>query len=169
MTLTAAERGDLAERMLPVAAQLACIVHGDGDWHDIDHHTRQLDRAELLALIVDLAAMVDPDQRVDVALGHVVWDEYGRPAPGAAFSRSTVRGLAKDVDGPLTLGAARVLESERVLRARHLYMHDGLTVAEVARAVGAAERTVKAWRDDGGWRQTTVTDADARRTRGIAA
>lgn len=163
---TPTERGDLAEQMLPVAALLSCIVHGDGDWHDIDWCTHQLDRTELVGLVVVLAAMVDPDQRIDDALGYITWDEQGRPAPALANGNKTIRGLASGVKSTAKLGADAMLESERRLLARRLYLHDGLTVTEVARAIGAAERTVKQWRDAAGWRQApAITEADARPSR----
>jgi hypothetical protein len=161
--LTPEERGALAERLLPVAARLACVVHGDGDHHDITHHTQRLDRAELVALIVVLAGLVDPEQRVSDALGYVTWDEHGRPAPAADAGTGTIRGLAAQIRGPETLGADMVTHSERVQRARHLYLHDGLTVAEVARQLGAAPRTVREWCAAGGWRQApAITEADVR-------
>ncbi|MFD5564471.1 hypothetical protein [Kitasatospora griseola] len=80
MILTATERGDLAERLVPVAAALACVVHGEGDRRDIAHILNQLDSAERDGLIVVLAGLVDPDQRVDQTLGYLTWDEYGASA-----------------------------------------------------------------------------------------
>jgi hypothetical protein len=149
--MTPAERGDLAERLLPTAAQLACVVHGEGDARDVDYHTRQLDRTELIALIVLLSAMVDPDRRVAAALDFVRWDEEGRPAPAQALGRRTLRGLASAVEGPQTLGAARVLESERIQLARELHLGQGYTITEVATKLGASATTVKKWAAEGGW------------------
>lgn len=163
---TPTDRGDLAERMLPVAARLACIVHGDGAHQDIAHVLDQLDRSELIAVIVDLAAMVNPDTRIDDALSHITYDEHGKPAPALANGKRTLRGLAKDLSGPL-LGIDMVLESERRLRARHLYLHDRLSVAAVAQEIGASTVTVDQWITQGGWRQAptiTTTDARTRRT-----
>lgn len=160
---TPTERGDLAERMLPLAAKLACIAHGDGDWRDVEHITAQLDRAELVALTVVLGGLVDPGQRIDDALGYITWDEQGRPAPALAHGRQTIRGLAKDLQGPI-FGIDAIRTSERVQRARRLYLHDQLTVAEVAREVHVNFETVKQWIAEGGWKQApAITDADARR------
>jgi hypothetical protein len=143
--VTPAERGDLAERLLPKAVHLACVVRGDGDVHDVDFHTRSLDRTELLALVVLLAAMVDPDQRIDDALGYVTWDETGRSAPAEVHGLRTLRGLASKVDGPKGLGAKRVLDSERMQLARELHLGQGYTVTEVAARIGASDITVKKW------------------------
>jgi hypothetical protein len=164
--LTATERGDLAERLLPLAARLACLVHGDGDHHDITHATRNLDRHELLALIVDLAALVDPNQRVSDALDFVTWNEHGKPAPPVPAGRLTIRQLASDHDGTPDMGYDMILDSERRNIARHLYLHDGLALATVARAVKARDVTVQRWRDEGGWQQApTITEYDAGRKR----
>lgn len=143
--MTPQERGDLAERLLPIAARIACVVNGDGDQHDIEHHTRQLDRVELLALIVLLGAMVDPEQTVDDALGFITWDEAGLPAPAQVNGRLKLRSLAADVKAPTTLGAERVLRSERMQLARELHLGQGYTVTEVARQMGVDPETVRNW------------------------
>jgi hypothetical protein len=142
--MTPTDRGDLAERLLPAAAKLACIAHGDGDHHDITHHTQQLDRTELVALVTVLAAMVNPDQPVDDALGYVTWDEHGRPAPATSYGKLTVRQIAYDRRGPL-LGADRILQSERQQLARELHLGQGYTLTEVAARVGASFPTMQAW------------------------
>lgn len=168
--MTPEERGDLAERLLPVAAKLACITHGDGDHHDIHHHTQRFDRTELLALVVLLAGLVDPDQLLADALGYITWDERGHAAPTPAYGRKTLRGLAKDVQGPESLGVDLIVKSERVLLARRLYLVDGLSLSAVARAVGVSDITVKQWRDTGNWRQApTITEFDAGKRRKRAA
>ncbi|NUS25094.1 MAG: hypothetical protein HOV92_12840 [Streptomyces sp.] len=66
--LTAAQRGDLAEEMLPVAAHLAVLVHGDGGPEDVAEVIAGLDDTQKNALLVVLAGMVDPDQPVGNAL-----------------------------------------------------------------------------------------------------
>jgi hypothetical protein len=164
--LTATERGELAERLLPVAAKLACIVHGDGDHHDVDHHTRAFDRTELLALVVVLAGLVNPDQSATDALSYVTWDAAGRPAAAVDAGRVTIRELTGKITGPMGLGADMVTTSERIRRAHHLFSHDDLTVTEVARAIGASPRLVEKWRDLGGWRQAPrIVEADSRPSR----
>lgn len=81
--LTAAERGELAERLLPVAANLVRLVHGDGGPRDIQQVLARLNPDELDALPVVLAALVDPARSLADALGWVTWDCHGRPCPPA--------------------------------------------------------------------------------------
>lgn len=100
--LTATERGDLAERMLRVAGQLACLVHGDGDVDAIDALTGPLDRAELVGLAVALAGLVDPDRPLADALDFLTWDEHGAPLPAARTFRSarTIRDFVTPRESP---------------------------------------------------------------------
>lgn len=149
MTTTATERGDLAQRLLPTASKLACIVHGDGDWRDIAFHTRRLDRDELLALTVVLAGLVDPEQRIDDALGYLSWDEYGAPAPALANGRKTIRGLSAQINGPETYGAAQILKSEQMMLAREIHVGQGLTATETAAIVGCDPDTIHKWAQKG--------------------
>ena len=51
------ERADLAERMWPVAASFACMVH-DGDAQGVEAFLKAFDPAEADALAVVLAAMI---------------------------------------------------------------------------------------------------------------
>ncbi|MFF1916171.1 hypothetical protein ACFVYE_32210 [Streptomyces sp. NPDC058239] len=76
-TLTAEQRGDLAEDMLPVAAHLAVLVHGDGGPEDVQEVLESLDEAQRSALIVVLAGLVDPDQPMGKALGWLDFNEDG--------------------------------------------------------------------------------------------
>ncbi|MET8585679.1 hypothetical protein ABZX39_33150 [Streptomyces collinus] len=66
--LTAEQRGDLAEQMLPVAAHLAVLVHGDGGPEDVAEVLADLDDTQKNALLVVLAGLVDPEQPVGKAL-----------------------------------------------------------------------------------------------------
>ncbi|WP_331746720.1 hypothetical protein [Streptomyces sp. NBC_00842] len=75
--LTAEQRGDLAEDMLPVAAHLAVLVHGDGGPEDVQEVLESLDEAQRNALIVVLAGLVDPEQPMGKALGWLDSDEHG--------------------------------------------------------------------------------------------
>lgn len=68
MTMTVEERGGLVEAMLPVAANLAVLVHGDGGPEDIAEVLAGLDEGQKNALIVVLAGMVDPDRPVGKGL-----------------------------------------------------------------------------------------------------
>jgi hypothetical protein len=94
--LTVQQRGDLAEQMLPVAAHLAVLVHGDGGPEDIAEVLAGLDETQKNALIVVLAGLVDPEQPVGKALGWLDFNEHGAlTVPSWAEARS-VRDLAPD-------------------------------------------------------------------------
>lgn len=93
------QRGDLAERMLPVAANLAVLVHGDGGPEDVAEVLAGLDDTEKNALIVVLAGLVDPDQPVGKALGWLDFDEHGSLTVPASWSEGrSVRDLAPEPD-----------------------------------------------------------------------
>ena len=143
--LTAAERGDLADRMLPVAARLACIARGDGDARDVAYSLDPLDRIELIAVIVALAAMVDPDTRLEDLLGHVTWDEHGHPAaPIATGPRLTLRSLVPP-HAATPSGNDALLERERRIDARGLRLAHSMGPREVAERMGVATRTASRW------------------------
>ncbi|MDH6116856.1 hypothetical protein ABH930_000275 [Kitasatospora sp. GAS204A] len=95
--MTPEQRGELAERLLPHAAALVCLVHGDGDRRDIQQALARLTQVERDALPVVLAALVDPDAEIADLLAFVTWDEYGRPATPVRVSGS-VRDLADAVE-----------------------------------------------------------------------
>ena len=78
--MTPNERGDLAERLLPKALDLAGLVHGDGDTEDIARFLRDLPQDERDWLPVILAALVDVDRTEAEMLRWVTWDEYGQAA-----------------------------------------------------------------------------------------
>lgn len=96
--LTAVQRGDLAEAMLPVAAQLAGIVHGDGGPEDVQGVLGGLDDTQRTALIVVLAGLVNPDQSMSRALGWLEFDETGALAVPGWDEKRSVRDLAEDGD-----------------------------------------------------------------------
>ncbi|MFH9236105.1 hypothetical protein [Streptomyces globisporus] len=75
--LSAEQRGDLAEAMLPVAAHLAVLVHGDGGPEDVADVLAGLDNAQRDALVVVLAGLVDPEQPMGRALGWLDRNEHG--------------------------------------------------------------------------------------------
>lgn len=81
-------RGDLAEAMLPVAANLAMLVHGDGGPEDVQRVLGGLDPREMAAVVVVLAGLVDPEQPVRKALA------WMNPAPAA---RSVPRRPLRDI------------------------------------------------------------------------
>ncbi|MFJ6215104.1 hypothetical protein ACIQGZ_17470 [Streptomyces sp. NPDC092296] len=146
--MTPAQRGDLAEKLLPIAAHLACLTHGNGDQRDIHQTIARLTRDERDALIVILAALVDPDQSIADALGYVTWDEHGRTAPAIGW-RGTLRHLASRRWWPTAGGVEEILVAEQKHRARVLHERRGMTLVETARRVGVNERTVLRWKQAG--------------------
>jgi hypothetical protein len=81
--MNAAERGDLAERMVPHASHLAFLVRTEGrerigTWLDVHGITDP----ETRALLVVLAAMVPVDLTEEQMLDWITWDEQGRPLDG---------------------------------------------------------------------------------------
>ncbi|MFD5882583.1 hypothetical protein [Streptomyces yangpuensis] len=121
---TLKERGDLAERMLPVAGRLASIVHGDGGPQDVQNLIGNLGEQERVALLVVLAGLIDPDTQVSHALRWLEFNEHGETIvpelPGC--EGVTVRDLGEelpvdtqpaDVD---EVAIARVLKGDRTVR-----------------------------------------------------
>lgn len=99
--LTPEQRGDLAEEMLPTAAHLAVLVHGDGGPEDIAEVLAGLDDTQKTALIVALAGLVDPEQPLGKALGWLDFDEHGALTVPVWQAKSTVRQLADEVQPAL--------------------------------------------------------------------
>ena len=79
--LTPEARGDLAERLIPKALDLAGLVHGDGGAQDIDAFLRRLTLDDAGPLLVILAAMVNVEATTADILAWCTWDEFGRPLP----------------------------------------------------------------------------------------
>lgn len=71
------ERGDQAERLVGVALRMVAAVHEDGA-DQVERVLNETHPADLRALSVVLAAMVDPTRGVDELLAWVTWDEHGR-------------------------------------------------------------------------------------------
>lgn len=140
---TPAERGDLAERLLPIAAGLACITHGDGDQRDITHTLSQLDQAERDALIVILAGLVNPDTRLTEALGYITWDETGRPATDRPPLTGTLRDIA--TIRQVTSGIEEILAAEHKYGARVLYYDRHFDQGDIAEQYGVTRTTVGRW------------------------
>ncbi|MER6249434.1 hypothetical protein [Streptomyces griseorubiginosus] len=93
--LTAEQRGDMAEALLPEAAGLVVDVH-EGSAEDIQTRLAGLSRHELEAMAVLLAALVDPERGIRDALAWVDFDENGNRLYPSDLTRSTkaVRDLA---------------------------------------------------------------------------
>lgn len=96
-TLSVEQRGDLAETMLPVAAHLAVLVHGDGGPEDVAQVLGGMDDTAKNALIVVLAGLVDPEQPVGKALGWLDFNEHGSVVVPSWSEKTSVRGLAPEV------------------------------------------------------------------------
>lgn len=96
--LTAQQRGDLAEAMLPVAGRIAALVHGDGGPTDVQDALAGLDEVQRTALIVVLAGLVDPEQLAGKALGWVDFDETGSLTVPRWDEKRTIRDLADELD-----------------------------------------------------------------------
>ncbi|WP_228981383.1 hypothetical protein [Streptomyces sp. DH12] len=95
--LSAEERGDLVEALLPVAAHVVTLVHGDGGPQDVQQVFAGLDAVQKDALLVVLAGMVDPERPVGDLLGWVSFDEHGRTiVPPAWAVRTTLRDMAPE-------------------------------------------------------------------------
>lgn len=94
--LSVEQRGDLAERMLPVAAHLALLVHGDGGPQDVAEALAGLSETEKGALIVVLAGLVDPDQPVGKALSWLDVTKHGALPVPAWLSQQPLKAYAPE-------------------------------------------------------------------------
>lgn len=131
--LSPEQRGDLAEQMLPTAAHLAVLVHGDGGPEDIAQALAGLDETQKNALIVVLAGLVDPEQPVGKALGWLDFNEHGALTVPASWSEPrSVRDLAPDADEAVDGDYVDQVAVTRFVRGFHV---DDLTDAEFLEAV----------------------------------
>lgn len=140
--MTPTERGDLAERLLPIAATLACITHGDGDQRDITHTLRRVAPDERDALIVVLAGLVDPDALLVDAIGYINWDENGRAAEQPDLS-GTLRDLA--LQQHVASGILQLLEAEQKHAVHVLHRERSFSYQEIGDQLGISEQTVGRW------------------------
>lgn len=157
-SLTPEQRGDLAEQMLPVAAHLAVLVHGDGGPEDVRQVLDGLTEQQKDALIVVLAGLVDPDQPVGKSLGWLDHDEHGALTVPSWSEESPVRDLAPDVDEPLDddfvdeAAVIKFLKGFRVdvtdaefLAAVKECVAKEMTLADVDALRGWPKRTAEKW------------------------
>ncbi|MFI6653241.1 hypothetical protein ACIBI8_37330 [Streptomyces sp. NPDC050529] len=93
---TAVRRGDLAEAMLPVAAHMAALVHGDGGPEDVQETLEPLTQEQRNALIVVLAGLVDPDQPMGKLLGWLDRNEHGALTVPNWGDKTPLRDLAPE-------------------------------------------------------------------------
>jgi hypothetical protein len=135
-TFTATQRGDLAESLLPVAAQLACIVHGEGGPEDVRQLLDGLGQQELTGLAVVLAGLVDPAQRAAEALDFLCWDERGLPIDPVE-AKGTIRGLTGHRSSVVRIHDPRSI-------AHRMYVR-GVHPEAIAAQVDVTERTIYRW------------------------
>jgi hypothetical protein len=90
--LTAEQRGDLVQALLPEAAGLVTAVREESQ-EEVTARLRGMSPYELEVVAVILAAMVDPDRGLGEAFGWVNFDEYGEPLSMGGPSSRTVRDL----------------------------------------------------------------------------
>lgn len=157
-TLTVEQRGDLAEAMLPVAANLAVLVHGDGGPEDIAEALAGLDETQKNALIVVLAGMVDPEQPVGKGLSWTAVTRNGAlPMPAWLEQRplrehapDTVEELDEDfVDEVAVTKFVRgfpvqVSDAEFLAAVKQCIARD-MTLADVDRLRGWRSKTAEKW------------------------
>ena len=86
----------MAEELLPVAAHLVALVHGDGGPDDVAQVLGGLDATQRDALLVVLAGLVDPDQSMGSALGWLDYDEHGRTVVPSWGEKTRLRDLAPE-------------------------------------------------------------------------
>lgn len=140
--MTADQPGDTAERLLPIAAGLACIVRGEGGPREIAHVLGQLDTYERDVLIVVLAGLVDPDRPVAEVLSYLTWDEHEQPVPAPTLDQ-TLREIAVMPQLPSPL--ISWFKDEQKISARIRYHQLGEYQGDIARDLGVHERTVGRW------------------------
>ncbi|MDX3232947.1 hypothetical protein [Streptomyces sp. ME19-01-6] len=92
--MTMEERGDMVEELLPVAAHLAVLVHGDGGPRDVHQAIARLSPAQRDALIVILAGLVDPDRPMGAVLGWLDFNEHGESIVPEWNDKATLRAVA---------------------------------------------------------------------------
>ena len=100
MSRTSAEsRRQLVERMLPMAANLAVLVHGEGGPEDIAEVLAGLDDTEKNALLVVLAGMVDLEQPVGKGLSWIaVTENQALPVPAWLEQRPLREHVVEEVE-----------------------------------------------------------------------
>lgn len=134
--LTVQQRGDLAEEMLPVAAHLAVLVHGDGGPEDVAEVLAGLDETAKNALIVVLAGLVDPEQPVGKALGWLDFNEHGSVVVPSWSEESSVRQLVPDGETDSGEDLIDEVAVERFLDGAKVQLTETERLEAVVRGVG---------------------------------
>lgn len=146
--LSAEERGDMVDALMPEAAGLVVDVH-EGSADDVMTRLRGLDRHELEALAVVLAGLVDPDRSIAQALAWVTFDEHGRPLETVrtrskrrirdAVPRALRRGQGVDwvvVERALVPGACVLLNRDERRAAIDVGIRRGMDYDDLAERLG---------------------------------
>lgn len=115
-TLSATDRGDLAEAMLPVAANLAMLVHGDGGPEDVRDVLDGLDDSQRNALIIVLAGLVDPDRPMGAVLGWLDFNEHGQQIVPDWNDKTTLRAVADETEPEADWDGVDLVKVDRWLR-----------------------------------------------------
>lgn len=147
--MSAKQRGDLAEAMLPVAAHLAVLVHGDGGPEDVRDTIQGLTETEKNALIVVLAGLVDPDQSMGKALGWLDFDEHGTlTVPPSWSATGTIRDLAPEADADLDDDYVDPVAVKKFVRGFRVEVTDAdfLAAVQECAAMGMTCRDINALR-----------------------
>lgn len=94
--LSAKERGDMVEELLPQATNLVVLVHGDGGVRDVHQAIARLDAGQRDAMLVILAGLVDPDRPLSSALGWLDFTEEGELTVPPWQDTASVRDLVPE-------------------------------------------------------------------------
>ncbi len=153
--LTSKQRGDLAEEMLPKAAHLAVLVHGDGGPEDVAEVLAGLDDTQKNALIVVLAGLVDPEQPVGKALGWLDFNEHGALTVPSWSEERSVRDLAPEPADTLDDDYVDDVAVMKFVRGFPVEVTDAefLVAVQKCVAMGMVLRDVDVLR---GWRRKTT-------------
>jgi hypothetical protein len=119
-------RGDLAQIMVPQAASLAMAVREETR-AEITDFLGSMDRTELEALAVVLAAMVDPDRPLYEALAWVDFDEHGEaaePFVPRASRRKTIRAVVRPPRLPAKARGVDMVAVERALTSHGVALNE---------------------------------------------
>ena len=155
--MTAEQRGDLAEAMLPEAAGLVVEVH-EGSADDIRLRLQGLTRHELEAVAVVLAGLADPDRGLKEALSWVTFDEAGAPLDRQSESKRMVRDVVPNrvdrnlgvdrvaVERALAPGPVVRLNRDERREAVEVGLRRGMSYDDVAGRLGMDRESVQqAW------------------------
>lgn len=152
------QRGGLVEEMLPVAANLAVLVHGEGGPEDIAQVLAGLDEGQKNALIVVLAGMVDLDQPVGRGLSWTAVTKNQALPTGAWMDQKPIREHAPEiveepnedfVDEVAVSHFVRGLQADvtdaEFLEAVQRCAASGVSLADVDRMYGWERKTAEKW------------------------